>query len=145
MALNVFDRDSSVIDENANGEGEASQGHDVDGLVQKTEDYYRRQDSERDRDGDDHCAAPASKKNQDHQTRECRGDDGLTDDPIDRTLNEDRLIRKWLNLKLGWKGLGNVWEELADTLDDIDRRGVPGLQYSHQHPTISVLADDVCL
>jgi hypothetical protein len=64
---------------------------------------------------------------------------------IDRTLNEDRLIREWLNLKLGWKGLHNVWEELADTLDDIDRRGVPSLQYSHQHPTISVLADDVCL
>jgi hypothetical protein len=35
MALNIFDRDSSVIDENANGEDEASQRHGVDSLVQK--------------------------------------------------------------------------------------------------------------
>src|ERR1700733_10073211 len=145
VTLDIFDSHRSVIDQDTDGEGEAAQRHDVDGLAQKTEDDHRTQDGQRNRDGDNDCAAPAAKKDQDHQARERCGDDGFTDDSINRSSNEDRLIREGLNLKIRWKGLGYMREEVADTVDHVDCRGVPGLQYRYQHTTIPVLTDDVRL
>jgi len=38
VALDVFDGDGGVVDEYADGESEAAKSHDVDGLVEETED-----------------------------------------------------------------------------------------------------------
>src|SRR5271156_1312458 len=102
MALDILDGYRSVVDQDTHGESKAAQRHDVDGLVQKTEDHHRTQDGERNRDGDNERAAPASQKDEDHQARERRGNDGFTHHSVDGSTNENRLIREWLNPKIGW-------------------------------------------
>ena len=56
--------------------------------------------------------------------------------PLMDAANEDRLIRERLNLELGRKCLRNARQNLADTLDHVDRRSVPGLEYGHQYAAI---------
>ena len=72
VALDVFDGDGGVVDEDADGEGETAEGHDVDGLAEQAEHDDGGEDGERDGDGDDDRAAPAAEEQQDHQAGEAR-------------------------------------------------------------------------
>ena len=53
IAVDVFDGDGGVVDQDADGQRQAAQGHDVDGLVQRVEHDERAQNRERNRDRDD--------------------------------------------------------------------------------------------
>ncbi len=92
VALDVFDGDCGVVDEDADGERQTAEGHDVDGLAKQAEDDDRGQDRQRDGDGDDDGAAPASEEEQDHEAGEHGGDDGFADDAIDGAAHKDRLV-----------------------------------------------------
>ena len=61
VAVGVFDFDGGVVDEDADGEREAAEGHDVDGLAEGGEDDERGGDGERDGGADDEGGAPASR------------------------------------------------------------------------------------
>ena len=58
IALNVLDGDGCVVNEDADGEREATERHDVDGLADEAEDDDRGENRERNGDGDDQCRAP---------------------------------------------------------------------------------------
>ena len=45
MALDVFDRHGGVVDQDADGQRQSAQGHDVDGLAEKAEDDDGRRGS----------------------------------------------------------------------------------------------------
>ena len=62
IAVDVLDLHGGVVHEDADGEGEAAERHDVDGLAQQAERDDRRQDRERNGDGDDDRAPPAPEK-----------------------------------------------------------------------------------
>ena len=49
VAVNVFDFDGGVVDQNADGQRQAAERHDVDGLAQQAEDNERGENGERDR------------------------------------------------------------------------------------------------
>src|ERR1700758_4869908 len=108
MAFNVFNGDGGVVDENADCQGQSAQSHDVDGLVQEAQYDDGGQNGERDRDGDDEGAAPASEEDENHQAGEGRGDDCFSNDAVDGAADEDGLIGEGLNLKFGWKSLGDA-------------------------------------
>ena len=129
MTLDIFDGDRGVVDQDTYGESKAAQSHDVDRLVQETEDHHRGQDGERNRDGNDDCAAPASEENQDHQAGERRSDDGFPDDPVDGAAHEDRLIQERRYLELRGEGLGYVRQDVANALHHVDGGSIPGLEY----------------
>src|SRR5262249_35204213 len=65
VALDVLDGNGGVVDQDAHGEGEAAQGHDVDGLAQEAQDHHRGEDGERDGHRDDERASPAPQEEQD--------------------------------------------------------------------------------
>ncbi len=51
VALDVLDGDGGVVDEDADGESETAEGHDVDGLAEQAEHDDGGEDRERDGDG----------------------------------------------------------------------------------------------
>ena len=77
VAIDVFDFDGGVVHQNADGERETAEGHDVDRLAERAQNDQRSEDRERNRDRDDQRAAPAAQENQDHESGQAGGDDAL--------------------------------------------------------------------
>jgi hypothetical protein len=65
VSMDVFDLDRGIIDEDANGEREAAEGHDVDRIAERAEQRDRGEDRERNRDQHDERAAPRTEEEQD--------------------------------------------------------------------------------
>jgi len=94
VAMRVFDFDGGVVDEDADGERETAEGHDVDSLAERGEDDERCGDGERDGDADDQRGTPRAEEEQDHQAGEQGGDGGFADDFVDGGADEDGLIEE---------------------------------------------------
>ena len=94
IAIDIFDFDGGVVDQDADGQRQATQGHDVDGLAQGAEHDQRDQDGKRNGNGNDEGAAPAAQKDQDHDAGEAAGDDALAHHAVDGAAHKNRLIRK---------------------------------------------------
>ncbi len=94
VAMGVFDFDRRVVDQDADGESEAAEGHDVDGLAESGEDDERGGDRERDGGADDQGGAPGAEEQQDHEAGEDGGDGGFADDLGDGLADEDGLVEE---------------------------------------------------
>ena len=67
IPVDVLNFDGGVVHQNADRERQSAQGHDVDGLAQRAHDDDGGENRKRNGNRDDHRAAPAPQKNQDHQ------------------------------------------------------------------------------
>jgi hypothetical protein len=67
VGMDVFDFDGGFIDEHADGEGEAAEGHDIQGLAKGPEADDRSEQRDGDGGDDDETAAPVAQEEQDHQ------------------------------------------------------------------------------
>ena len=92
VVVDVLDGDGAVVDQDADGERQAAERHDVDRLAEPGQRGEREQDGERDLDEDDDGRAPAAEEQQDHQPDQRGGERRLADDAEDRGLDEDRLV-----------------------------------------------------
>ena len=129
VAFDVFDGDGGVVDEDADGESQTAEGHDVDGLAEQAEDDDGGEDRERNRDGDDDRAAPTAEEEQDHQAGEHGGDDGLANDALDRSAHEDGLVADGLDDEFeAGESRATRGSRLANAVDDVEGRGVAGLE-----------------
>ena len=93
MVVDIFDRDSSVIDQNADGKAQGPPSHHVDGLAEPGQSGKREQDGERNLDEDDDGGAPAAKEYENHYADERRGERRFANDAEYRRLDENRLSR----------------------------------------------------
>ncbi len=82
VAVDVFDFDRGVVHQNADGERQAAESHDVDRFAECAQHDDRSQDRKRDRDRDDQRAAPAAQEHQDHQAGEAGGDHAFADHAV---------------------------------------------------------------
>ena len=73
--MGIFDFDRRVVHQDADGECEAAEGHDVDRLAKRGQDGERGGNGERNRGADDEGRAPGTEEQQDHEAGE-RGRDG---------------------------------------------------------------------
>ena len=92
IAMNVFDLDRSVVDQYADSQRQSAERHDVDRITEEPKDDQRGENRQRDRRGDNHRAAPAAEKDQNHQRGQAGGDQCLSHHPVDGRFHEDRLI-----------------------------------------------------
>src|SRR5215469_9178155 len=145
MSLDVLNSDRCIVDEDADRESQSTKRHDVDRLVQEAQNHDRCQDRERNGDRNDQCAAPTPQKYEDHQTRECSGNDCFSNHSIDGVAHKDRLVRERLNLQFGRKDRKSTRKYLPDTFHNIDRRGISCLEDGHKRATIPVLTNDIRL
>ena len=145
VAVGVLDLDGGVVDEDADGEGEAAERHDVDGLAEEAEDDDGGEDGERNGDRDDDGGAPGAEEEQDHEACEAGGDDGLADYTVDGGADEDGLVADGCDLERSWKGELDARQDAEDALDDGEGGGVTGLEDRDERAAVAVLADDVGL
>ena len=132
IAVDVLDFNGRVVDQDADGQRQAAQGHDVDGFAERAQNQQRRKNRERYGDGDDERAAPAAEEDQDHDGGEAGGDDALAHDAADRGADEERLIGERRHFE-GRRQLRFEGFELgANARDDVERRGVAGLDDGEQ-------------
>ena len=92
MPVDVFDRHGRFVDEDADGERKAAQGHDVEGFAKRPERRDRAEHRQRNRGGDDQGRAEAAEEQQDHQAGQRGRDDAFADDAADGGVDENRLI-----------------------------------------------------
>jgi hypothetical protein len=70
VRVDVLDRDRRFIDEDADGERQPAERHDVDRLARRPRAPRRREQRKRDRDDDDRRASPVAQEHQHHQAGE---------------------------------------------------------------------------
>ncbi len=145
VAIDVLDFDGGVVDENADGEGQAAEGHDVDGFAEGAEHEQRRENRERNGNRDDECAAPAAEEDQNHNCSQAGGDDAFTDDTADRCTDENRLVAERRDLERGRKLALEHVNLGTQALDDVQRGGVTGLDDGEQRGALAVDTDDIGL
>ncbi len=121
VTIDVLDFDGGVVDENTYGEGQAAEGHDVDGFAEGAEHEQRRENRERNGNRDDDCAAPAAEKDQDHHSSQAGGNDGLTHDTADRCTDENGLVAERRDLERGRKLALELVDLGTQALDDVQR------------------------
>src|SRR3954451_16614267 len=79
VGVDVLDLDGGVVNQDADGQRQPSERHDVDGGAERAQREERGDDGERDRDADDQRGTPAAEKEQDHGGGE-RGSDQALDE-----------------------------------------------------------------
>ena len=145
IAIDVLDVDGCVVDQDADGQRESAEGHDVDGFAEGGEDDQRAEDGERDRNRDDQRGAPASEEDQDHDGGEAGRDQSFAHHAVNRAANKDRLIRRASRFLPEEAVALDVIEFFANILDDVERGGRARLHDRHHDGALSVDADDVGL
>ena len=72
IAVDVLDVDGGVVHQNADGQRQPAQRHDVDGLAQRAQREQRSENRKRNGNGNDQRAAPAAQEDQNHDRRSGR-------------------------------------------------------------------------
>ena len=89
IAMKILDLDSRIIDQNADRKCHSAQCHDIDGLTQNAQDHNGTKDGKRYGNADNKGTPPATKKQEDHQCSQKRGDNGLPDDILNRDADKN--------------------------------------------------------
>jgi len=101
VAVDVLELDGGVVDQDADGERQAAQGHQVHRLTEDGKADERHENRERNRRDDDERAAPAPEKQENHHRGKTRGDRTLLEHADDRRPNEDGLVEQQIHLVFG--------------------------------------------
>ena len=143
--VGVLDRHRRIVDQDADRKRHAAERHGVERVAHEVEDDDRREDRQRNRDQDDQGRPPRAEKQQDHQPGEPGRDRSLAEHAGDRCGDELRLIEQLVDAQSGRRGSAGGLEDLADSVDDRNGRGVAVLEDAQQDGAPAVVADDVLL
>src|SRR5712692_1332383 len=145
VAVDVFDFNGGVIDEDADSEREPAQRHDINGLAEGAETKNAHENGQRDRDGNDQGAFPVSEEEQNHHSREAGGDDCLSNDTLDGSAHVERLIEESRDVQAFGNRAFVVLQHLLDAVDDVDGGSSAGLVDAHEHAALTVRQNDIGL
>jgi hypothetical protein len=96
--VDVLDDDRGHVHEDADGQGQAAQGHDVHSLAGNPQRRRRAHQRQRNVQHDDQSATPVAQKQQDHQPREQRAQRAFQSQAGNRTRDVRRLVEFVTNL-----------------------------------------------
>ncbi len=128
IPVDVLELHRGVVDEDAHGEGQASQRHDVDRVAHRAQHDQGRQDGQRNRRRDDQRAPPTPEEQQDHQRGERSRERSLAHHAVDRSADEDGLIEELAHLEFRRQRGLNLRQDGLDALHDVERRGASALE-----------------
>ena len=119
LGVNVFDFDGGLVHQDADGEGQSAERHDVDGLAGGPEEDHGAQQGERDVEDDDQGAAPVAQEDEDHQAGERGSEQALEDQAADGVANVGRLVEFQADIDV----VGYGFFEIGDGgFDGVDHR-----------------------
>src|SRR6266853_497665 len=95
MPVDILNGYRCVVDQDAYREGQTTKRHRIHGFTESTECDDGGQNREGYGDRNDHGAAPASEKEQNHQCGEARCDYTFAENTLDRCVDENRLVEKF--------------------------------------------------
>ena len=133
MAVDVFNRHGGVVDQYADGERQAAQGHHIDGFANRRQRRQRGQNRQRNRNGDDDRRPPTAQEQQDHQAGQRRGDEPFTNDARHRVRDEGRLIADDGQFDALRQHQAKLGQHFFDARDHLQRGGGSRRLNRHQH------------
>jgi hypothetical protein len=145
VAVDVLDLDGSIVDQDAHGEGQASQRHDVDRVAEPAQHDERRQDGQGNGRGHDDRAPPAPQEHQDHQGGQRGRDHCLAHHAVDGRADKHGLIEELADLELGRQRRLHLGQYGLDALHDVQGGRSPAFEDRQQARPVTALADDVRL
>src|SRR5579863_2893380 len=145
IALDVFDFDSRVVHENADGECQSAQRHDVDGFVYGPQHDDRNKNGERDGDRDDDRGTPIAKEDRDHDGGKNRRDQRLPHHAVDRCAHKQGLVKQRGDFQLGRQGLRGLGNDTFYAFNNFQCGSVAVFVNRHQRAAVTILAHDIGL
>ena len=125
VAVDIFDFDGGVVHQNSDRQRQAAERHDVDGLAQRAQHADRSENRQRNGDGDDQRAAPASEEQQNHRRGEAGGDDRFANHAVHGGAHEDAIDPRWARSSAPAEACAAIFGSASRTsLHDIERRGL---------------------
>ena len=145
VPVDVLDRDRGIVDQDADGEREAAERHDVDRLAQCAERDDRRQDRQRNRHRDDHVLRQLPRKIRIiSAVRQAAMIASRTTPLIEARTNSDWSASGLISSS-GGRPAAMRGSDVLDPRDDVERRGRAVLDHRQQRRTLAVDPDDVGL
>ncbi len=145
IAIDVLDFHGGVVHQDADGQCQTAQRHDVDGFAESAEHQNADENRKWNGNRDDQRALPVSEEDQNHHCRQARGDQGLAQDSLDGCAHEKRLIKERRDAQALGQRRRVVLQDFLDAVDDIERRSAAGLVSGHEHAALPVHADNIGL
>ena len=96
LVVDILDLDGGLVDQDADGQRQAAQGHQVDRLAGEPEGHDGAAEGERDVEHDDDDAPPVAEEEQDHQP----GEHGAAGPSVARLRTASVTVGDWSNSKL---------------------------------------------
>src|SRR4051812_30134806 len=138
MPVDVFNRNGGFIHENADGQSKASQGHHIEGVTHGTQQTQRSHHTQRNGDGHNQRAAPASQKQQDQSSREGGGNQSFFHHAIKSRLNKERLVGEQVNLHPRRRGSLQLGQLSFHRFDDIQGGAVAIFKDLNEHRAFAI-------
>ena len=145
ISLDIFDGHRGVIHQDADGERQAAERHQIDGFVQRAQHRDGDQNRKRDRDGDDHRAAPAAQEQQNHQRGQAGGNHSFADHSLNGGAHENRLVEQGRDHRLRRQEVLDLRQLGVDLRHDVEGGRVAGLVNRQDHAALAVHARDIDL
>ena len=122
--MDGFDGDGGFVHEDAHGQGESAQGHEVDGLAAEPEAEHGEEQRERDVDDDDERAAGVAQEDEDHQAGEHGAEQGFEEEVVDGAADDRALVHLVRDLDVRRHGGLEDGEIILHEADDREGGGV---------------------
>ena len=119
VRVDVLDANRRLVHQDAHGQRQPAQSHDVDGLPGQPQGQHRAHQRKRNVDDDDQGAAPVPQKQQHHQARQHRAQRPFQRQTADGARDVGRLVELVADLHVGGQ---HALELRQVRLDQIDHR-----------------------
>ena len=127
LAVDVFDFDGGLVYQHADGQRQAAEGHDVDGLAGGPQQDDGGEQGERDVQDDDQGAAPVAQKDEHHQAGESRAQQAFGDQAAQGIGDVGRLIELQADVDVFGHGFFEVRDGGFHRVDHGESGGVGAL------------------
>ena len=138
MGVDVLDRDRRLVDQDADGQRQPAQGHDVDRLIRYRERRHRREDRERNVQDHDERAAPIPQKQEHHQAGEHHAERAFEKQAPNSACHQGGLVELVADLDVVRQNGLEARQVGFDCLDDRERRGVRSFGYGDVYGAASI-------
>ena len=138
VAMDVFDFDGGLIHQDADGEREAAQGHEIDGVTTDPQREHGGGDGEGDVQDDDEGAAQIPQEEEHHQAGERGTKDAFLDEIADGADDPGALIKLERDVDVLGAGRLEFGDVLLHQFDDAEGGGVAAFGDGHVHRAFAV-------
>ena len=124
LVVDVLDLDGGFVDQDADGQRQAAQGHQVDRLAGQPQRHQRAAEGERDVEHDDDDAPPVAEEEQHHQPGQDGAQRALGHQAPNGVGDRGRLVELEADLDVVGEDRLHAGQGRLDVVDDRERGGV---------------------